>query len=172
MTESIGGYGFSADFFTADITVNNEIIRTVIYAIGIDFVFFNSFSRSMTECFTDDRCSFEFIAANIAVNHKVIRACIHAVGADNVFFDSLKRIMAESGNCAFIFSLTTVVTNGNFLAFVFAIGSNGLFILRERVTESTFRYGFSADFFTADTVNNKFIRAVFFAGGGNFVFFG
>ena len=172
VTECIDRHGLSAEFSTADVTVNNEVIRTVIFAISGNFVFFDRFKRCMTEGFAGNGSSFEFVTADVAVNNEIVRACVYTVGTDNVFLDRIQRTVAEGGNRTFIFGLTTVVADGNFLAFVFAIGSDGLFVFGERVTECIFRYGLSADFFAAGTVNNEDIRSCRFTGSGHFVFFG
>ena len=47
VTESIDRYGFSADFFAADIAVNNKVIGAFVFAISFNFIFLDSCERSM-----------------------------------------------------------------------------------------------------------------------------
>ena len=172
VTECIDRHGLSAEFDTADVTVNNEIIRTVFFAISGNFVFFDRVQRCMTESFSGDGSSFEFVTADVTVNNEIVRACVYTVGSDDVFLDRFTRCVTEGGHFAFVCCLTAVIAVSNFKSCVFAIGSDGLFVFGERVTESIFRYGFSFEFVTADvTVNDEIVRAVFFTGSGNFVFF-
>ena len=81
MTEGFAGDGSSFEFVTANVAVNNEIIRACGYTVGSDDIFLDRFKRCMTE-----GGHFAFVCcltAVIAVSN--FKSRVFAIGGNGLF---------------------------------------------------------------------------------------
>ena len=172
MAERINQNGFAAEFFAANSTVNNAIVRAAVYAIGNYVVFNNSVTLGVAECINQNGIAAEFVAANGTVNNAIIRAAVYAVGSHVVFNNSVTLFVAKCGKLHRFKHVLAAASTLNIHRCTGSIaGSIYLHVHLVIVLKSGNDNVLTAGFSTAErTVSNVIIGAVSGTGGSDVVF--
>ena len=171
VTESINGYGLSANLCVANCTISYIIIRTCVYTIGSNIVFYSNFTFGVCNLLNSDSFTAKFFATNGTVNYVVVRTGFGTGGSIFVFLSCFSGSVTGSS----LFNVGCVITSGTSLICIptNCCTSRSLsFVSYFIVTESINGYGLSANLFaTNGTVNYIIIRTCVYAIGSNIVFY-
>jgi len=75
MTECVNSNSLAAKFCAANSTVSNIIVRTAVYTVRSNVVFYNNFACGVTECINNDSLAADFFAAIVTGYYLFVRTC-------------------------------------------------------------------------------------------------